>query len=92
VASARRPKKKQAGYRPNESNVLREAGKKIAAARESVGLTQEQAAHKARIDYKRWQRIEGGSVNATLRTLYRVADALDMNVWAMLEARSQSRR
>lgn len=91
MASPRRPKKKQAKYRPNESSVLREAGKKIAAARESVGLTQEQAAHKARIDYKRWQRLEGGSVNATLRTLYRVADALEVNVWVMLEERPSRR-
>jgi hypothetical protein len=44
------------------------------------------------MDYKRWQRLEGGSVNATLRTLLRVAEALDTNVWTMLEGRGHGRR
>jgi len=92
VARPRRPKKRKTGYKPNEAGVLREAGRKIAAAREAAGLTQEQAAHKAGIDYKRWQRLEGGTVNATLRTLLRVAETLEVNVWAMLDGRLSGRR
>jgi transcriptional regulator with XRE-family HTH domain len=92
VARARRPKKRKTGYRPNESTVLREAGKKIAAVREGLGLTQEEAADRAGIDYKRWQRLESGSVNPTLRTLLRVAEALETNLWAMLDGRGQARR
>ena len=72
--------------------MLREAGKRIAAARETLGLTQEEAADRAGIDYKRWQRLEGGTVNATLRTLLRVAEGLEMNVWTMLEGRGRGRR
>jgi transcriptional regulator with XRE-family HTH domain len=55
-------------------------------------LTQEEAADRAGIDYKRWQRLESGTVNATLRTLLRVADALGTNVWEMLQGRPHGRR
>jgi len=91
VARVPRSKKRKSGYRPNESGVLREAGRRIATAREGLGLTQEEAADRAGIDYKRWQRLEGGTVNATLRTLLRVADALGTNVWTML-GRTPGRR
>lgn len=92
MARPARSKKRKSGYRPNESGVLREAGRRIAVAREGLDLTQEEAAHRARIDYKRWQRLESGTVNATLRTLLRVAEALDMSVWVMLENRGSGRR
>lgn len=47
-------------------------------------MTQEEAAARARIDYKRYQRLEAGSVNATIRTLARVAEALGTDLWTML--------
>ncbi|MBI4700813.1 MAG: helix-turn-helix transcriptional regulator [Deltaproteobacteria bacterium] len=47
-------------------------------------MTQEAAAAAAGIDYKRWQRIEQGAVNPTVRTLVRVAAALGTNLWALL--------
>jgi transcriptional regulator with XRE-family HTH domain len=66
---------------------LREIGRRIRLARESVGLTQEEAAGRSRIDYKRWQRIELGSVNVTVRTLLRVAATLDKTIWELLADR-----
>ena len=72
--------------------MLQEAGRRIASLRKGLGLTQEEAADRAGIDYKRWQRLEGGSVNATLRTLLRVSEALDVNIWTMLQGRSRGRR
>ena len=92
MARAPRSKKRKSGYRANESGVLREAGRRIASTRSALGLTQEEAADRAGIDYKRWQRLESGAVNATLRTLLRVADALGTNVWAMLEGKPSGRR
>lgn len=47
-------------------------------------MTQEETAASARIDYKRYQRLEGGTVNATIRTLSRVAQAFRTDVWTML--------
>ena len=66
-----------------ERQILAEIGTRIARARRTAKLTQEDAAHLARIDYKRWQRLEAGDVNATVRTLVRVADALGVEFWAL---------
>ena len=68
--------------------VQKEIGRRIREARLAAGLTQEEAAAAAGIDAKRWQRLEQGSVNATLRTLGRVAEALGMTFWALLEPAS----
>lgn len=63
------------------SAVLRLLGRNVRAARVTAGLTQEAAAARARIDYKRWQRIEQGSVNVTVRTLVRIATVLNASFW-----------
>ena len=47
-------------------------------------MTQEAAAARSGIDYKRYQRLEAGGVNATMRTLLRVAEALGTDVWGMI--------
>lgn len=57
---------------------------RVRRAREHTGMTQEDTAATARIDYKRYQRLEAGTVNATIRTLARVAEALDTDLWTML--------
>jgi transcriptional regulator with XRE-family HTH domain len=64
--------------------VLRGVGARIRAARIDAGLSQEQAAAQAAIDYKRWQRLEEGSVNPTVRTLVRVASALGLSFWELV--------
>lgn len=72
--------------------VLREVGRRIRAAREAVELTQEEAAGQAGIDYKRYQRLEAGSVNATVRTLARVASALSTSFWQLVAEPRRSTR
>jgi transcriptional regulator with XRE-family HTH domain len=67
-----------------QRRVFRELGVRVRSARERVGLTQEEAAARTGIDYKRYQRLEAGSVNATVRTLARVAEAFGVDVWKML--------
>jgi transcriptional regulator with XRE-family HTH domain len=66
------------------AKVLKELGRRIHRARIAAGLTQEDAAAAAGIDYKRWQELEAGRVNATMRTLVRVSGALGMTVWDLL--------
>ncbi len=61
-----------------------DVGERVRAARLAAGLTQEAAAHAAGIDVKRWQRLETGHVNATLRTLHRAAKATGTEYWAMM--------
>jgi transcriptional regulator with XRE-family HTH domain len=67
-----------------QRRIFRELGVRVRRAREQAGLTQEDAAARARIDYKRYQRLEAGSVNATIRTLARVAEAFSVDLWKML--------
>lgn len=71
--------------RPSEFlNILRELGLRIQQARISAGVTQEQAASDSGIDYKRWQRLEEGSVNPTVKTLFRVSAAIGVPFWELL--------
>jgi len=37
-----------------------------------------------RIDWRRWQRLENGTVNPTVRTLLRVSTALGTTFWKLL--------
>jgi transcriptional regulator with XRE-family HTH domain len=64
--------------------VQQEIGRRIHNARTAANMTQEDAAAAAGIDHKRWQRLEQGSVNPTVRTLSRVAMALGSTFWALL--------
>ncbi len=73
-------------------SVQREIGRRVRSARERAGLTQEDAAAAARIDYKRWQRLEQGTVNPTIRTLIRVAAALEITVWELMRPRDDGPR
>jgi transcriptional regulator with XRE-family HTH domain len=64
--------------------VLKTVAQRIRNARVAAGLTQEKAAAEAGIGYKRYQRIEGGGVNLTLRTLHRIAKALHADYWHLV--------
>ena len=66
--------------------VLKELARRVCVARERAGLTQEAVAARASIDYKRYQRIEQGVVNPTIKTLERVAGAMDLEVWQLLSS------
>jgi transcriptional regulator with XRE-family HTH domain len=70
---------------------MRDIAARIRAARHTAGLSQEEAAGRAKIGYKRWQEIEGARVNATIRTLARMAAALDVDFWDIVR-RSAGRR
>lgn len=72
--------------------MLRQVGSRLKAARRAHGATQEDVADRAKIDYKRYQALEEGRVNATLGTLLRVAEALDMSFWALLGAAAPKSR
>jgi len=61
---------------PSAVPALRAIGSRLRAARRASGLSQEDAAAESGVDYKRWQRIEAGTVNVTVRTLVRVAAAV----------------
>ena len=67
-----------------ERRVLKELGAKIRRARTRGHLTQETIAARTGIDYKRYQRLEQGAVNPTMRTLLRVSEAIGIDVWELM--------
>jgi transcriptional regulator with XRE-family HTH domain len=77
--------------RTAEQDLQREIGRRIRRARLALDLTQEAAAARADLDWRRWQRLEAGEVNATVRTLARVAEALGTTFWKLLYAAPLSR-
>jgi transcriptional regulator with XRE-family HTH domain len=64
--------------------VLQGLGARLAQSRRGLGLTQEEAAAKAGMDLKRWQRLEAGAVNATVRTLVHAAQAIGVDFWDLV--------
>lgn len=66
------------------AHVLRRLGARLRRLREVAELTQETAADRAGIDVKRWQRLEAGEVNPTVRTLDRAAHALGTDFWTVV--------
>jgi len=60
------------------------ASKRLAASvkrrRIELGMTQEDAAHAMDMAVRHYQKLEGGVLNVTLRTLIRVASALHLDL------------
>ena len=52
--------------------------------RAGQGLTQEATAHRAGLIVRHFQKIEAGQVNITLRSLAKLAAALDVDVGELL--------
>jgi transcriptional regulator with XRE-family HTH domain len=58
------------------SGGLAEFGGRVREVRERQGLSQEAAAARAGLHRTYWGGVERGKRNATLRTIFRIADAL----------------
>ncbi len=55
-------------------------GKHLRKIRKDKGLSMEQLAYKAEMEYRQIGRIERGEVNATVVTLFRIAEGLDVDI------------
>ena len=64
---------------PSYEQVLRRLANGVRAARRDLGLSQEEAAHRAGIAVWQWQRVESGR-GITLKTLVAVAAALEVEL------------
>jgi transcriptional regulator with XRE-family HTH domain len=62
-----------------EENLARILGRRLRQLRLEKGLRQMDLQHRG-ISYKYYQRIEEGKVNLTLRSIEKVAAALEVNV------------
>jgi transcriptional regulator with XRE-family HTH domain len=54
--------------------------------RDAKGLTQEQAAEMAGVNWRHWQKLEAGEVNVTLNTLERICRGLKVDVRELFES------
>lgn len=68
----------------NATHAYRSLAWNVLSRRKELHLTIEEAAWRAGIASRHWQRIEAGDVNATIHTLARVAAALDVEVFVLL--------
>ncbi len=95
---ARLPRNKSPGYRvpaatwrssardaPGVGPAINRLAKRIRELRADLGLTQEAAAERAKLDEKHWQDIESGRTNPTLATLVGVARSLGVKLGELFE-------
>jgi transcriptional regulator with XRE-family HTH domain len=54
-------------------------------------MTLEKAAEHGNMNWRHWQKVEAGEVNATLRTLARLANALDVDPSELLAMPARGR-
>lgn len=59
--------------------IRRRVSARVKQLRHHVGIPQWKAALRADIDLRTWQKLEAGTLNATLDVLARVAGALDVS-------------
>ena len=91
-ASAQRRKQKWRSKARRSPAVVAAAkllGARIRELRQERKLTQEEAAHRARLDYKHLQLIEQGGTNVTLASLVGLAKALDVPLAALFATQKQ---
>ena len=62
-----------------ETILRRRLASNVRARRTAADLTIKQAASGAKLHWRHWQKIEAGQNNATLFTLARVADVLEVD-------------
>lgn len=75
-------KKKQ--YDSEDQNPRYKFGKAVRRRRRELDLTQEDLAEKANLARTYITNLEAGKINASLETIVRLAEALEVSVWALL--------
>lgn len=68
-----------------DKEFLKRLGMRIREIRKSKGLSMENLAHKANLEYSQISRIELGANNATICSLKVIADALEVSLSDMTE-------
>lgn len=73
------------------ATLRRRLGNNLFRLRTAAGLTQEQAAEKANLDPRYYQKCEHGEANASLATLVKLAAGFDTTPAALLERPARGR-
>lgn len=69
---------------PAERRLRTKLGANVRALRQKRGFTMEECADRAHLHGRHWQKVEAGEVNATLATMSRIAEVLDVSVAELL--------
>lgn len=67
------------GWPAVDIELRRALARNVRRVREGSGLTLHDAAERAEIHWRHWQKVEAGEANATLTTLAKIATALDVD-------------
>lgn len=67
-----------------EQELRRRLAYHVRRYREAANLTLEVASERGELNWRHWQKVEAGEVNITLRTLKRLANALEVDPSALL--------
>ncbi len=70
---------------------MRRLGDKIRLLRKSSGLSQQELAARSGFDYRYIGFLEKAKINPTVKTLLRIARALDVNICELLPAEVEDR-
>jgi transcriptional regulator with XRE-family HTH domain len=68
----------QAVARFRNEKFIKALGMRVREVRLAKGMTMEQLADEAKMDYQQVLRVENGKVNATVSTMHRIATALNV--------------
>jgi transcriptional regulator with XRE-family HTH domain len=63
-----------------QEKYLKKVGNNLRRIRQEKGLTMEQLAHEAEIEYRQLGRIERGEINTSILSLLRICQALHVDV------------
>lgn len=67
-----------------EQELRRRLAYHVRRYREGANLTLEVASERGDLNWRHWQKVEAGEVNVTLRTLNRLANALEVDASALV--------
>jgi transcriptional regulator with XRE-family HTH domain len=67
----------------DKDKILKHIGNNIKNIRESKGISQQKLAADCNFEKSNMSRIEAGKTNPTILTLYKIANALDVEILAL---------
>lgn len=79
-------------HRRSENQVLFDVGRRVAELRAAGALTQQNLADAVGLSPQRVREIEAGTHNPSVRTLYRIAEGLGVEVGALFDVPTSRER
>lgn len=75
----------------NHADLAADLGAAVRERRTALGLSQEHVAHEAGLSVRHYAKIEKGTENATIASLFNIATVLDLNFFDLVRLASKRR-